>query len=232
VDKAVQISSVTSNASNPLQQSPDFETLTGKNGWTRLHPDVRRRFSDHDLRVTYPGELSVQASLFGLAFAWLLQPFGNPLPLARTRIFKAEVKVRPARNGGVVWQRNFLRGDDTSMRIESVKQLGTDGTLMECVRPGLLGGIGMGLAVYEENGALNFASKNYFIRWGKIRVPVPLWLTPGRTLVEHINEGHLEGEAVKFRFRLTMTHPLFGRTIFQDGLFTDPFGADDLPNNH
>lgn len=205
-----------------ISASPDFERLCGKDGWARLHPDIQRRFSNHDLRVTYPGELAVQSSFFGLVFAWLLQPFGNPLPLTRTRIFKAEVKVKPepqngSKVGGVIWQRNFLRPDNSPLRIESVKQLGDDGNLMECIRPGLLGGIGMGLKVYEKNSALNFASTHYFVVWGKLRLPVPLWLTPGRTLVEHIDEG-----AGNFRFRLTMTHPLFGRTIYQDGVFNDP----------
>ncbi len=218
---------------NHITAAPNFEELTGKQGWARLHPAIRRRFSDHDLRITYPGELTVSASLFGLVFAWLLQPFGNPLPLTKGRVFKAEVKVRPEGGGlgnGVIWQRNFLRANQTphakDLRIESVKQLGTDGNLMECIRPGKLGGIGMGLRVYEENGALNFASKNYFIRWGKVRLPVPLALTPGRTLVEHIDEGHIDGQNGKFRFRLTMTHPWFGRTILQDGVFTDPQGGD------
>ena len=209
----------------PTMGAPHFETLTGKVGWTQLHPAIRRRFSNHNLRVTYPGELIVRASLFGLIFAWLLQPFGNPLPLARSWIFKAEVKVYPEKNGGVVWQRNFLRPDKSPLRIESVKQLGTDGNLMECIRPGLLGGIGMGLRVFEQGGALNFASQNYFIAWGKLRLPIPVWLTPGRTLVEHIDESHIDGRKGKFRFRLTMTHPWFGKTIEQDGLFLDPEGG-------
>ncbi len=204
------------------QRTPNFERLTGQAGWTRLHPDIKRRFSDHDLRVTYPGDITVQSSLFGLIFAWVLQPFGNPLPLTRKRNFKAEVKVKPemhnqSSGGGVVWQRNFLRPNDTPLRIESVKQLGDDSNLMECIRPGIFGGIGMGLRVYEQDGALNFESQNYFIQWGKLRLTVPLWLTPGRTLVEHIHESR-----GKFRFRLTMTHPWFGRTIYQDGVFTDP----------
>jgi len=200
---------------------PNFEALTGKAGWAQLHPAIRHRFSNHDLRVTYPGALSVQSSLFGLIFAWLLQPFGNPLPLTRTRTFKAEVKVFPDIGGGVVWQRNFLHADNSPLRIESVKQLGTDGNLMECIRPGVLGGIGMGLTICEENGALNFASHNYFIVWGKLRISVPLLLTPGRTLVEHIDAG-----SGQFRFRLTMTHPWFGRTIYQDGIFSDPLGPE------
>jgi len=124
-------------------------------------------------------------------------------------------------SSGVIWQRNFLRPDNAPLRIESVKQLGDDGNLMECIRPGLLGGIGMGLRVFEENGALNFASTHYFVAWGKVRLPIPIWLTPGHTLVEHIDEGN-----GNFRFRLTMTHPWFGRTIYQDGVFADPHSAN------
>ena len=47
----------------------------------------------------------------------------------------------------------------------------------------------MGLKVYEENGALNFTSQHYFILWRRLKLPVPTWLTPGKTLVEHIEEG-------------------------------------------
>ncbi len=197
--------------------SPDFEKLAGTKDWARLHPAIKKRFSDHSLRITYPGKLSVHTSRVGFVFAVLLYPFGKPLPVARARSFIAEVKVSPDTNGGVVWQRNFLRKDKTSLRIESVKQLDAGGGLMECIRPGLLGGIGMGLKVYEQLGALNFTSTYYFLNWGKLRIPIPLWLTPGRTLVEHIDEGD-----ENFRFRLTMTHPLFGRTVYQDGVFRDP----------
>jgi len=197
--------------------SPDFEKLAGTKGWASLHPAIKRRFSDHNLRTTYPGTLRVYTSPIGYVFAVLLYPFGKPLPIARARSFIAEVKVSPDTDGGVIWQRNFLRKNKTPLRVESVKQLGTDGGLMECIRPGPLGSIGMGLRVYEQNGALNFASTYYFLKRGKLRIPIPLWLTPGHTLVEHIDEG---GE--HFRFRLTMTHPLFGRTVYQDGVFSDP----------
>jgi len=122
----------------------------------------------------------------------------------------------------MVWRRDFLRADGkTPVRVESVKQLGADGGLLECVRKGPLGGIGMGLRVYEKNGALNFSSQHYFIAWGRIKLPVPTWLTPGKTLVEHIDEG-----AGNFRFRLTMTHPLFGKTVHQEGIFSDPYGGE------
>ncbi len=203
------------------QAAPNFETLVGERGWTQLCPAIRRRFSDHNLRVTYEGEMDVRSNFIGTIFAALLTPFGRPLPFVPADSYPASVKVSPdTKTNGVIWRRDFMRpGSKTPIRVESVKQLGADGNLLECVRKGPLGGIGMGLRVYEQGGALNFSSQHYFISWGRIKLPVPTWLTPGETLVEHIDEG-----AGNFRFRLTMTHPWFGNTVHQEGVFFDPHG--------
>jgi len=200
--------------------APDFATLVGATGWNNLHPAIRRRFNDHELEVSYPGEMDAGASLFGAVFAVLLLPFGKPLPVGKNARYKAEVDVFPDPGGGVVWRRKLFRDNKEPVQIESVKQLDGDGGLLECVRRGPLGGIGMGLTVFEREGALCFQSHHYFLAWGRIRLPVPLFLTPGQTLVEHIDLG-----AGDFRFRLTMTHPLFGETVTQDGVFTDPHGG-------
>jgi hypothetical protein len=200
--------------------APDFEKLVGRQGWANLHPAIRRRFQNHNLVVQYPGQLHVSANWVGKLFAVLLLPLGRPLPLTKNRNFDARVDVFPENNGGVVWRRDFLRPAKTPLRVESVKQLGPDGNLLECVRRGPLGGIGMGLKVFERNHGLCFQSHNYFIRWGRLRLPVPLTLTPGQTLVEHIDKGGGD-----FRFRLTMTHPWFGKTVAQDGIFKDPHGG-------
>ena len=174
------------------------------------------------MRVTYDGDMKVRASFVGNIFAALLTPFGRPLPFVPAGTYPASVKVSPdTKTGGVIWRRDFMRpGSKAPVRVESVKQLGADGNLLECVRKGPLGGIGMGLRVYEEAGALNFASQHYFISWGALKLAVPIWLTPGKTLVEHIDEG-----GGNFRFRLTMVHPWFGKTVHQEGVFADPHGG-------
>ena len=218
MSRALALAAPRTSASN----APDFEALAGRQGWARLCPAIRRRFSDHDLRVTYEGDMDIRASFVGAIFAALLTPFGRPLPFVPAGTYPASVKVSPdTKTGGVIWRRDFMHpGSKAPIRVESVKQLGADGNLLECVRKGPLGGIGMGLRVYEQGSALNFASQHYFISWGRIKLPVPTWLTPGETLVEHIDEG-----AGNFRFRLTMTHPWFGVTVHQEGVFKDPHGG-------
>jgi hypothetical protein len=94
--------------------------------------------------------------------------------------------------------------------------IGADGVLVEelpaCLR--------MSLDVYEERKALHFVSRAYYfdvaIPWSKVRVRLmlPTLFSPGITHVEHIDEA--EG---RFRFTMTVTHPLFGEVFYQTGLF-------------
>lgn len=203
---------------------PDFKKLLGESAWHKLHPAVQRRFADHSLRTTYSGALNINANIFGFIFAILLSPFGHPLPLYRRAKFDARVDVFPSPCGGVIWRREFLRPDKASLRVESVKQLSPKGHLLESVKSGPFGGIGMDLELYEHEGSLCFASTGYFFKIAKLHIPIPKWLTPGRTCVEHIDTQHLHGEG-SFRFRMTMTHKWFGQTISQDGIFVDPYGS-------
>ena len=50
-----------------------------------------------------------------------------------------------------------------------------------------------------------------------MRLALPLLTSPGRAHVIHSDMG-----GGTFRFTLIFTHPLFGETLFQDGLFRDP----------
>lgn len=193
---------------------PDFETLVGPFGWRRLHPEVRRRFSDdHAAAVTYPGRLEVERNWAGLLFALGAKLLGGPLPVARAAGAAAIVCVRSNGQGGVVWERWLeLRKDRAPLRIASTKQTDDSGRLLECVE----GGLGMVLRVFEQGRGLVFESQSYFMTLFGRRVPLPHWLTPGVCRVEHhhVTEG-------QFRFGLTVTHPVFGRTFAQTGIFHD-----------
>ena len=74
MSRALALAAPRTSASN----APDFETLAGRQGWARLCPAIRRRFSDHNLRVTYEGDMDVRASVIGNLFAALLTPFWPP----------------------------------------------------------------------------------------------------------------------------------------------------------
>jgi hypothetical protein len=63
-----------------------------------------------------------------------------------------------------------------------------------------------------------------FVRLGPVRLPIPLWLTPGRAHVIHEDQG-----GGVFHFTLRFAHPLSGETIFQTGLFHDPADPEAQP---
>ncbi len=99
--------------------------------------------------------------------------------------------------------------------MRSVKSAGPGGTVLERTD----GGLGMVLDVTVEgaagDAALVFTSRSFFLAVGRWRVPIPASLTPGCCRVEH-----RAVDAERFRFTLTMTHPLWGTTFRQSGLFT------------
>ena len=76
----------------------------------------------------------------------------------------------------------------------------------------------MPLTVYQRRGVLHFLSRGYYFElrthWGALKIPLPAYLTPGITHVEHADESN-----GWFRFTMTVTHPLFGEVFYQTGRF-------------
>lgn len=158
--------------------------------------------------------MDVRRSTIGLIFAALAQLIGGPLPLRRAYCAPTVVGVWDDRKGGVVWERNLhLRPGEDPACIRSTKRCGPNGSLLECVE----GGLGMVLTVFEEDGALVFESRGYFLDLLGFKVPIPSFLTPGRCQVTHAAVA-----PTRFRFTMAMDHPLWGRTFHQTGLFEDP----------
>lgn len=198
------------------QQPVDIPSLLGHSAWRRLSPAIRRRFdSSHGTRpVSYPGRMHFERSSLGLLFAIASRFFGSPLPTRRAANCRMTVAVSRDAAGGVVWDRQAQVSTHKPIhRIISTKRMGRDGRLLECVR----GGLGMELDVYEDAGALVFASRRYFLDFGSLRLPIPQLLSPGRCEVRHSDEC-----SNRFRFTLTMRHPIWGTTFHQTGVFTDP----------
>lgn len=193
------------NTAQPL----DLSALVGPAAWQRLPPAVQRRFATGHRAITYRGSMDMRCSRLGRVLAWLVKPFKSPLVTANARGVTTTVHVQPV-GAGVEWGRCF---DNGVGRVCSTKELDAAGRLQECTR----GGLGMALEVFEQGGDLVFESRRYFLALGGWRVVIPRLLSPGTCRVEHRDLGH-----GRFRFTLSMTHPLWGETFHQTGVFLDP----------
>ena len=77
-------------------------------------------------------------------------------------------------------------------------------------------GVSMALRISVEQEALVFRSVGYSLQLGRLRLPLPRWLTPGDLTVTHRDLG---GGA--FRFTLEIIHPRFGLLIRQSAVFRE-----------
>ena len=192
----------------------DIAALLGPAAWTRLPAAVRRRFAKGHAAAVYEGTLDLHCSAIGRCFALAARVLGGPLTTERATGVPAEVRVHGDDRGGMVWERHLrLPGAARDRIVRSTKLADGKRGLVERTD----GGLAMELAVFEQGGALVFESRRYFLALGRWRVPVPMLLSPGVCRVEHHDEG-----GGRFRFTLSMVHPLWGRTFQQTGLFADP----------
>jgi hypothetical protein len=193
--------------------------LLGDVAWRRLPPAVRTRFGEPVQKVDYVGEFDVvRASIIGRVIALFCKAIGTPVvPRTGLRV-PAIIHVGPV-DRGASWLREYRWPDGRACRVHSTKVIGADGTLTEELPAGLR----MPLSVYQRRGVLHFVSKGYYfelkIRWGLgsswgWKIPLPAWLSPGTTHVEHADESN-----GWFRFTMTVSHPLFGEVFYQTGRF-------------
>jgi hypothetical protein len=185
--------------------------VLGDAAWLRLPEAVRERFADHASAVTYAGAYElVRASAAGRVFAWLGTLFGHPVVTRGGHHVAARVHVRPV-GRGVEWLREYQWQDGRRETVRSTKVVTGDHELVECLPARLH----MPLRVYEQGGVLHFVSRGYHFDLGfGCRLPLPAFLSPGVTHVEHVDLGH-----GWFRFTLWVTHPWFGEMFFQTGRF-------------
>jgi hypothetical protein len=194
-----------------------LEHLLGEQAWHRLPPAVRARFGEPVLAIDYVGEFEiVRASLLGRALAHLCRLLGSPVVARTGSRIPAVVRVGPTADG-VAWNREYTwppRGNKCLVR--STKVIDPQGHLVERLPARLC----MPLDVYERSGSLHFVSRGYYFDLGRRpdgttrRLPLPDWLSPGITHVEHHDEA--DGW---FRFTMTVTHPRFGELFYQTGRF-------------
>jgi len=199
-----------------LQPDPSFEHLLGEPAWRRLAPAIRERFRwkpAPGAEIRYHGEMAVvRSSGVGWVLAQLCRLIGTPLAPHRGADVPVTVTLSLDRDGsGIVWRRIYRFPGRRAVACVSVKRATAADGLIECVG----GGVGMWLRLSERAGALHFHSTGYFWALGRWRITVPDWLTPGALHVSHSDEGEH-----RFRFRISVTHPILGETFFQDGVFS------------
>ncbi|MED5617812.1 DUF4166 domain-containing protein [Ideonella sp. BN130291] len=197
----------------PAPAPLDLRALLGEAAWAGLPAAVQRRFVTGHPSAVYVGRMALHCSWVGRLFAGLSRLVGAPLTAACQADIPAVVSVHGNGRGGVVWERRFGHPGAGGATVRSTKELAPDGTLFERTD----GGLGMALRVFEREGSLVFQSRRYELVLGRRRWVVPALFTPGTCEVSHTDLGH-----GRFRFTLQMRHPLWGRTFFQTGVFTDP----------
>ncbi len=199
-----------------LDDDSTYRKILGESAWWRLPAGTRRRFSQkpplgHTLR--YHGVMSlVQRSRTGAFLAHLLRAIGTPLPPWPGRQVPVVIELQRDGSGGILWSREYAFEGRRPLRIQSIKLPHGHDRLLEVVGAG----VSMVLAVFERDGVLHFLSIAYFWRLGPFRIPIPTWLTPGRTHVLHQDDG--QG---RFRFIMRIQHPVLGLTFYQEGLFSE-----------
>ncbi|HKZ97689.1 MAG TPA: DUF4166 domain-containing protein [Hyphomicrobiaceae bacterium] len=201
-----------------------FRALVGEEAWGRLPGPVRRRFSKRIAEgemVLYAGRVvATELSLAGRVLAFLLRAIGGPLPAGGATGEALVAVTEDAALGGQTWTRVYARPGRFPQVVHSAKRFRGPSGLEEHIGCG----IAMTLCVTVEEGALHFRSAGYFVELGRFRIAVPRALSPGAMEIVHREEPAHEAhdrDGGAFSFRLTLTHPYFGRLVHQLAYFRD-----------
>jgi len=192
-----------------------YRDLLGAAAWARLRPEVRQRFSvrpaAHE-QIRYTGVMHmVELSFAGWLFAQLCRLFGTPLAPHRGKNVNMDIELAWDEHlQGVSWHRTYYFIPDRKFTVRSTKSHGDEYDLIEHIGRGF----SMRLKLSERSGNLVFTSTRYEFALAGFRFCIPALLTPGVTTVTH---EQIAGD--RFRFILSVDHPLLGNTIYQDGEF-------------
>jgi hypothetical protein len=194
-----------------------FHALLPDEEWGRLPLAIWRRFSKRLASggtIVYVGEVDDSFhSRIGWWFAQLARLIGGPLPTAsETGVPLVVTVTEDAASGGQVWTRICARKRGFPQVIHSAKRFAGPTGLEEYVGFG----ISMALRLSVEREALVFRSAGYFVGLGRLRLPLPEWLTPGALTVSHADLG--DGA---FRFTLGVVHPRYGEIVRQSAAFRE-----------
>ncbi len=201
-----------------------FEGLVGE-AWTRLPIAIRARFQGHIQAGNprhYVGQImTTKLTIWGQLLAYLLLPFGAPLPLRQSQGGEAAhvtVSADPTHTSphAQIWTRNYGTTKGLPQIIHTTKCFEGPTGLEERLGKGLGRFIGMSLRLEVGVNALHFISTRFFCLMFGHKVWLPKWMEPGQMIVTH--EAVTEDQ---FIFRLNLTHPCFGLLVEQACQFED-----------
>jgi hypothetical protein len=194
-----------------------FKKILGP-AWGGLHPDIQARFDKNPLPgkpLHYRGRLSeLTCSRVGRVLGYLTMPLikGALMPY-NDADFPVDIQVYSKPDCASIFKQRIYRLNVrkpvmfTSFMAESHK-----GEVLEYVGMGL----GMKLVLDVRQGNLHFESDGYFWEVFGVRIPLPGFITPGKTFLCHRNNG-----ANQFDIRIEIRHALFGTTFTQAGVFRE-----------
>lgn len=194
-----------------------FRALLSDDGWKGLPPATQRRFSKRlagGNTAIYVGEVvDVWFSRIGWWLAQIARLIGGPLPTGvDTGVPSVVTVTEDAATGGQIWTRLYARRSGFPQVIHSSKRFAGPTGLEEYVGFG----VGMALLMAADGQALLFRSAGYFLQVGRLKFPLPAYLTPGALTVTHTDLG-----SGVFQFTLEIIHPRFGMLVRQSGVFTE-----------
>ena len=192
-----------------------FRALLSDDDWGRLPLATWRRFSKRLANggtIVYVGEVEECChSGIGWWIVQLMRVIGAPLPTGtETKAPIVVTVIEDAVSGGQIWSRVCARSSRFPQVIHSAIRFAGPTGLEEYVGFG----ISMALRLRVEHGALLFESAGYFLSFGRLRLPLPEWLTPGALTAAHIDLG-----GGTFRVSLSVVHPRWGNLVRQSAVF-------------
>jgi hypothetical protein len=194
-----------------------FRALLSDADWKHLPSATRQRFSKRLVdgsTAIYVGEvIEISFSRIGWWLAQIARLIGGPLPISTdTHVPSIVTVTEDAATSGQIWTRIYARRNGFPQVIHSSKRFEGSTGLEE-----YLGfGVGMALRIAVDDEALLFRSAGYFVQAGRLKFPLPAFLTPGALTVTHTDLG--SGE---FQFTLEIVHPRFGMLVRQSAVFRE-----------
>ncbi len=186
-------------------------------GWENVCPAVRTRMDKlltSTEATTFEGTGCVRRSKIGWVYAHLCRAFGAPLVWKTGENVNITVRVAPTNNRLRCWHRLFRFPDGSEQLVQTSKLVDPKLGILDAVGAQGEKTLAMRMRVWTEGKSLHFACTGYILRFRWFNLSIPTILTPGTLYAQHCDEGN-----GYFRYILKFTHPLWGETFYQDGLF-------------